>query len=375
MGRVSLARSLLRRFSAVCLVALAAAGVCGNWRRTTAAGAASLTLLHEEPVTMTFCEFCEAAIRFDLHCIEARERLLAASGVGRKATPWRSEVGFSASPPAFQSWAQVEGPFGVRGCLEFSSGGLDSEQVAGASVWKGAAELPLSGILRLVRPDAHADSHVEGEVRAAECRVALVEGRAVAAALGLLRAAERAAASGDDVGAAMAYGELALLIGVSVDEVKPITIAGDGLAQLHELIARALEADPGLLLREWLARDPDLVAAQTRLAASMQADCLLDAVTLSVGFRWSHLEPGPRLRAGVALDMGACALGVSSQPETTGEADLCQRRVDALKARSIAQFTRILDQLQSAAQADAWGEFESAGIVLLARLGVFPLKP
>ena len=195
---------------------------------------------------------------------------------------------------------------------------------------------------------------------------------------------------GDAAAATQAYGELSLLIGLPSDEIRPVVVTGDGPALLAELIGRALDADPIVLMHEWMAHDPDLIEVEACLAEAGSARGLLDAITLSAGFEWDQSSSGPRWHVGAAVAVGANMVGKSGRPADTREdMVLLQRRVDALRARSTAQFARALGQLRSvwaefcgpadlsdrgAAQVDARRAAEADGIAFLARLGVFVWK-
>lgn len=379
MTRVLAGRGFRHGAALACVAALALAILSGEGRQAMASPAASRVFSQVEPVAMTIDEFFEAAIGLDPNCAQARERLIAELAAASGASAWRPVVGFEASPITVESWAMLEGPWGVKGHLAYESGVLDSGQHAREAVWSGAVEAPLSCVSRLIRASAGTLAHVK--VRVAESRVALAEARAIAAALQLLGEAESAALRDDATGAVRAYAELGLLVGLPFDEVRPVAIAGDGLARLAQLIERAVETDPAALLDQWLDRDPDLMEAEARLAEVGGADSLLDAITLSAGFEWSHRSARPGWRMGATLAVRPGVVGGSRGRMLCDQATLAERRADALRVRSIAEFARALDQLRSvagdlgAAHPGVQRRFESVGIVFLARLGIFPSKP
>ncbi len=212
-------------------------------------------------------------------------------------------------------------------------------------------------------------------MRAAELRVAQEEARAAARAIDMLMRAEVLAVHGDAAGAIQAYGELSLLIGLPCDGIRPVVVTGDGTALLSELIGRALDADPIVLMREWMAHDPDLIEAEACLAEAGSVGSLLDAITLSAGFEWDQLSSGPHWQIGAAVAVGANMVGRSGRPADAHEhVVLLQRRIDALRARSAAQFTRALDQLRSVRDELSGLTGLVEGIAFLAGLGVFVWK-
>lgn len=380
-------RDLPRRAALACLMALVLAALFHSWRPVIASAAASQVFPHVEPVTVTMSEFFNAAIRFDPHCADESERLAAKLDAAIEVSTWRPIAGFGMSPSAFESWAAAEGPLGMRCRLTYESGGLDVGHNDWAAVWRGAVEAPLSCISQIIQQGAVGPA--EETMRAAEFRVAVAEAGAAAAALDILRKAEILAIRGNVTGAVQAYGELSLLMGLPSHEIRPVVITGDGPARLAELIERALQAAPGVLLHEWLARDPDLVEAEARQAAAGCVNSLLDAITLFAGFEWTQPSAGPRWHMGATLAVTPGMVSKSTRPVPNDQATLLQRRVDALEARSTAEFIRALGQLQSvwaelsvlsesgnpgAARLDAQRRVETAGITFLAKLGVFVWK-
>jgi len=337
---------------------------------------------------MSMREFLSAAILLDPYCAEASERLAAQLRTASGASSWRPVVGFRASPSTLDAWAAAEGPHGVSCRITYESGDLDSGHSNQMATWKGVVEAPLSRISHVIRPDVAGSG--EARLRAAELRVANEETQAAARAIDMLRKAEALAMQGDTEGAIRAYGELSLLIGLPSHEIRPVVVTGDGPALLAELIGRALDADPVFLMHEWMAHDPDLIEAQACLAEAGSAGSLLDAITLSAGFEWDQSSGDPRWHVGAAVSVDASIVGRSGRPVDAHEhMAALQRRVDALRARSTAQFARALGQLRSvwaaltglanlgdpgAAQVDARRVAEVDGIAFLARLGVFVWK-
>jgi len=350
--------------------------------------AASRVFPQVEPVHMSMREFLGAAVRLDPYCAEASERLAAEFGTASGASSWRPVVGFRASASTLEAWATAEGPHGVLCRFAYESGDLDSGDSHQMATWKGVVEAPLSCISQVIQPNSAGSG--EAKLRAAELRVAQEEARAAARAIDMLRRAEALAMHGDATGAVQAYGELCLLIGLPSDGIRPVVVTGDGPALLAELIGRALDADPIVLMREWMAHDPDLIEAEACLAEAGSVGSLLDAITLSAGFEWDQLSSGPHWQIGAAVAVGANMVGRSDRHADAHEhVVLLQRRVDALRARSTAQFARALGRLRSVwaelsrlthlgdpgvAQADARRAAEVDGIAFLARLGVFVWK-
>lgn len=376
------------RAALACLVGLAVVTLFGHWPPAVASATASRIFPQVEPVHMSMREFLNAAIRLDPYCAAASERLAAKFGTASGASSWRPVVGFRASPSTLEVWAAAEGLHGVLCRFAYESGDPGSSENQAMAMWRGVIEAPLSCISRVIQPNIAGS--VEAKLRAAELRVAQEEARAAARAIDMLRKAEALAMQGDAAGAIQAYGELSLLIGLPSHEIRPVVVTGEGPTLIAELIGRALDADPTLLLHEWLARDPDLIEAEACLAEAGSAGSLLDAITLSAGFEWDQSSSGPRWQVGAAVAVGANMVGKSSRPADALEHTvLLQRRVDALRARSTARFTRALGQLRSvwagfsgltdlgdlgAAQADARRAAEVDGIAFLARLGVFVWK-
>lgn len=378
------------------LAALAAAVLIGGGRAEGHPGP-SWEWPGVEPIHMTASEFFEAAIRFDLRCAEAQARLSGERTALGGGSSWRSAIGFQASSSTVESWAAVDGPWGTRGRLAYESGDFRRDQHGAGAVFRGLVEAPLSCILRLIgRPitsflrsdsgsggdvPADAGALASARVRAAELRLAQAESRAIADALLKLGEAESAVARNDVPGAMRAHGELALLVGLRSCEAKPIVVFGDELSGLVQLVEGAIEADPEVLLRQWLACDPDLVEAEALLAEARGGGSLLDAVMLSAGFEWSGASAVPGWSMGATLVVGADTVGKTRGSAPCEPEVLAERRVDALRAGSIAEFARVLERLRlvapDLAEADpkARREFEGAGIILLAGLGAFPSKP
>lgn len=377
-------RGFHRRAALACFVGLAI--LFSQSRPVVVSAAASRIFPQVEPVHMSMHEFLNAAIRLDPYCAEASGRFAAQSGTVSGAPSWRPVVGFRASPSAFEAWAAAEGPHGVLCRLAYESGDPNSGEGRQMATWKGTIEAPLSCISQVIQHSAVGSG--EAKLKAAELRVAQEEARAAARAVDMLRKAEALAAQGDSVGAIQAYGELSLLLGVPCHEIRPVVLAGDGPVLLAELIGRVLDADPIVLIHEWMAHDPDLIEAEACLAEAGSAGSLLDAVTLSAGFEWDQSSSGPLWQVGAVLAVGANMVGKSSRSADAHEhMVLLRRRADALRARSTAQFTRALGQLQSvwaeacrlggdqaAAQIDARRIAEAVGIAFLAGLGVFVWK-
>jgi len=379
-------RGCRQRTALACLVGLAV--LFGQSRPAVVSAAISRIFPQVEPVHMSMREFLNAAIRLDPHCAEASERFAARFGPSSGASSWRPVVGFRASPSTLEAWAAAEGPYGASCRIAYESGKLGSGHGQQTAAWRGIVEAPLSCISRVIQSDA-ADFR-QAKLRAAELRVAQEEAWAAAAAVGMLRKAEALAMQGEADGAIQAYGELSLLIGLSSDQIRPVVVTGDGLAHLAELIRRALDADPVFLMHEWMAHDPDLIEAQACLAEAGSASSLLDAITLSAGFEWDQSSGGPRWQVGAVVAVGANMVGKSGRPaDAHAHTVLLQRRVDALRACSTAQFTRAFGQLRSvwaelteltglddlgAKQADVRRTAEVDGIAFLARLGVFVWK-
>ena len=381
-------RGFHRRAALACLVVLAVMALFCYWQPVVVSAAASRIFPQVEPVHMSLSEFLSAAIRFDPYCAEASERLAAKLGTASGASSWRPVVGFRASTSALQAWAAAEGPHGLLCRFAYDSGDPGSSQNQAMAMWSGVIEAPLSCISRVLQTDSA--SSRQAKLRAAELRVAQEEARAAARAIDMLRKAEALAMQGDADGAIQAYGELSLLIGLPCYEIRPVVVTDDGRALLAQLIGRALDADPVFLMNEWMAHDPDLIEAQACLSEASGAGGLLDAITLSAGFEWDQSSRGPRWHVGAAVAVGANMVGKPGRPaDAHGHMVLLQRRVDALRARSTAQFARTLGQLRSvwaeltevtdlgdpeAAQADARRAAEVDGIAFLAKLGVFIWK-
>lgn len=378
-------RGFHRRTALACFVGLAV--LFSQSRPVVVSAAASRVFPQVEPVHMSMCEFLSAAIRLDPCCAEASERFAAKLGTASGARSWRPVVGFRASPSTLEAWATAEGPHGVLCRFVYESGGFNSDHSHQMATWRGSIEAPLSFISRVIQPDS--TSSEEAKLRAAELRAAQEEARAAARAVDMLRKAEALAMQGDAAGATQAYGELSLLIGLPSYEIRPVVVIGDGPARLAGLIERALDADPTVLLHEWMAHDPDLIEAEACLAEVGSAGSLLDAITLSAGFEWDQSSSGPRWQVGAAIVVGPNMVGQSRRPADAHEHRLLlQRRVDALRARSTAQFTRALGRLRSVwaelseltdlgdpgAQAESRRTAEVEGIAFLAGLGVFVWK-
>ena len=376
MISVFIGRIVRRRATLVCLFTLLLA-------------ATSQMFSQAEPIHMSMCEFLDAAIRLDPYCAEASDRFAAEFGTASGAPSWRPVLGFRASSSALEAWATAEGPPGVSCRLTYESGRPGSSENRGMATWRGVVEAPLSCIPRIIR--AEAVSLEEALLRAAELRVAMVEAGAAARAVDMLRKAEVLAARCDAVGAMQAYGELSLLIGLPSDEIRPVVMSDDGPTRLAQLIERVLDADPAVVMYEWLTHDPDLIEAEARLAEASTACSLLDAITLSAGFEWDQSSDGPRWQVGAAVAVGAGVVGESRRPATHDHGAGLQRRIDALRARSTARFVGALGHLQSVwveflrlsepesgnpgeAQIDARRIAEVAGIAFLAGLGVFIWK-
>lgn len=380
-------RRFRRRAALACLVGLAVTTLFHYWQPSVVSAAASHIFPQAEPVRMNLREFLSAAIHLDPYCAEASERLAAKLGTASGASSWRPAVGFLASPSTLEAWAAAEGPHGMLCRFAYESGrpGFNQNQ---AATWSGVIEAPLSCISRVIQPDSAGSG--QAELRAAELRVAQEEARAAARAIDMLRKAEALAMQGDVDGSIQAYGELSLMIGLPSHEIRPVVITGDGPALLAELIRRALDADPVFLMSEWMAHDPDLIEAEACLAEAGSAGSPLDAITLSAGFEWDQSSGGPQWQVGAAVAVGANMVGRSGRPADAHEQRLLlQRRVDALTARSTAEFTRALGQLRSVGpelsgltdlgdpgvtQADARRAAEVVGIAFLCRLGVFIWK-
>lgn len=366
-----------------CVAAMAA--LLGQFGPGAVSAAASCIFSQVEPVQMSMREFLSAAIRLDPYCAQASECAAHDLEASNGASAWSSAVGFRASPSTFEAWAIADGPHGSSCRITYESGDLNSDQGNQMAIWRGVVEAPLSVISRVIQPDIGGAG--EAKLRAAELRVALGEARAAAAAVDMLRKAEILALQYDATGAVQAYGELSLAIGLPSNEIRPVVITGDGPARLVELLERALDADPALLLHEWLTHDPDLMEAEARLGKASSTRSLIDAITLSAGFEWDQSSGGPCWKVGAGLAVGADMVSKYRRPLDAHEhTAMLQRRVDAVKARSTAEFARALCDLQSvwaeacrpnesgdpgAAQIEARRIAEVAAITFLAHLGVF----
>jgi hypothetical protein len=381
-------RGFHRRAALACFMALLLAALLGYRRPVAALAATSQMFSQVEPIHMSMCEFLDAAIRLDPYCAEASHRFAAEFPTASGASAWHPVVGFRASPSTLEAWAAAEGLRGASWRITYGSGDINSDDSYQMATWRGVVEAPLSCISQVIQPNSAGSG--EAKLRAAELRVAQEEARAVVRAIDMLRRAEALAMQGDAAGAMQAYGELSLLIGLPSCEIRPVVITGDGPARLAELIERALDADPAVLMHEWLTHDPDLIEAEARLAEAGSAGSLLDAITLSAGFEWDQSWGCPRWQVGASIAVGANMVGKSSRPAGAHEhTAFLQRRVDALKAHSTARFIGALGHVRSvwaelprlsepgdqgAAQVDARRIAETAGIAFLAGLGVFVWK-